>query len=127
MIKKNYRNLITVLENGFKKSIKGGIFMFTCIYCGRKYYVGEAEWIGEDTAICKSCYQKTNKEKNDLKEELGSLYCDRCKCPFEFVSADNLIMTFKAPNLIFNKGGGPIRFKLYECPICGELKFFRKK
>ncbi|HBB72085.1 MAG TPA: hypothetical protein DCZ71_05705 [Ruminococcus sp.] len=52
-----------------------------------------------------------------------SVKCERCGVELEYLS-DNLVMTMKCgPG---SNGGGPLKFDLYRCPGCRELRFFEK-
>lgn len=52
----------------------------------------------------------------------GTPVCERCKVKLEYLS-DNILMMAKAGGM-FKPGGGPLKFHLYRCPECRELRFF---
>ncbi len=104
-----------------------------CIYCGRTISKEEAIFKDKDTPLCYNC-------NSDLgNSDIGNSFllsdgkrCANCKMPLELIAENNIIMTSR-PFPLFakgngkRKGGGPLQFDLYECPSCGEYRFFKNE
>lgn len=102
--------------------------MFNCMYCGRQFDDNRAVYVDEDTPLCANCARMVRGGASygnapDMNAPSSGRYCERCKCSLDYIS-DSQVITLKVGSL-FKKGGGPLRFKLYECRSCGEYKFFR--
>ncbi|HNZ99471.1 hypothetical protein [Ruminococcus sp.] len=99
-----------------------------CIYCGKTISKEEAIFKDKSTPLC----YKRNADLGNSVFLSGGKKCANCKTPLELISEKNIIMTSR-PFPLFSagngksKGGGPLRFALYECPSCGEYHFFKSE
>ncbi|MBR6967953.1 MAG: hypothetical protein IKH78_05415 [Ruminococcus sp.] len=95
-----------------------------CMYCGKSITEDEAVFRDEDTPLCYNCSANFG---TSLSSGSGEPRCANCKVTLQLISERNQIMTFKVSSLLMKGkgGGGPLRFKLYECPSCGEYRFFK--
>ncbi len=96
-----------------------------CIYCGKTISKEEAIFKDESTPLCYSC----NSDLGNSVFLSGGKRCANCKVPLQLISERNLIMTHRVSSFLMKGkgGGGPLKFALYECPSCGEYRFFKNE
>lgn len=96
-----------------------------CMYCGKTITKDEAVFKDNDTPLCYNCNCEFG---NTVSIASTSPRCSNCKVPLQFISDKNIIMIATYGSIFSkNRGGGPLKFKLYECPSCGEYRFFKNK